>query len=198
MSFPFRESEGTGDPEPETLNLGSFLRLTCQRCLRPADGIYHSPPRSLGCLPFGKHDSTVLVPVANNEAFWLGISALGPACRLRVTVQTVAHGQLNARSGRPTQEDDSSHFVITRFTAVQGVYRPEGGWWPFQRLQQNDSPACHELYLAATVQDASQNNLSTVRTTVCLVDYPEFARLTGLPQPKPLDPSSGYEGWLLP
>jgi hypothetical protein len=62
--------------EDGALHLLGKVRVTCQRCRRPFDHIYHAPPRSLGLLPIGREaEGEFLVPLADDEAFWLGLKS---------------------------------------------------------------------------------------------------------------------------
>jgi hypothetical protein len=186
--------------EPDGLHLGGLLRVSFQRCLRPAHGIHRAPPRSLGALPIGRNaEGELLVPMALNEAIWLGVSTLGDSAYLLVGAATEKHGLVNVRSGRPLAEDGASHFSVSGPSAIQGIFRDSTTWWAFQRAPAEKAAVCHWLFLGPSSAPPSGRNAAPFfQDGIHLVDYDDFSRATGLEAPKPIDPADGYGGWLLP
>ena len=155
---------------PEGLLLPPGLHLSFQRYPRQAG---QAAPSSLGALPVGVDaHGEVLVPVADDEAFWIGIEpAPGtPATGLRVVVEAAG-----AAVTLPPLRVDGPCRIVTWPGAGD---RPR----PFSRGD------CDRIRVAAGAFELSAR----------LVSYEEFSAATGQAPPSRLDPSAGYGGWRLP
>ena len=186
---------------PEGLFLGGLVRISFQRCLRPTDGIHHSPPQSLGALSLGTEASgELLLPLANDEAFWLGLSPLPRgAVYLFAIAETEARDRLNVCTGRPWPEDSASHFTIPGATAINGIFRDAGTVWALQRVPAGEAPVCKRMSLRVIMpQTPHEGEHAAAAVWIRLVDYVNCSGATGLTAPAPLDPDAGYGGWLLP
>jgi hypothetical protein len=187
--------------EPEGLALGTLLRISFQRCVRPSDGVHYRSPSSLGALPlFACGFSEFLLPIAEDEAVWLGLStpnAQAPV-QLLVKAKTDSQGMLNAYSGRPWQEDNASHRSFLGISTIDGIYRDDQTVWAFQRCAPTpESPACERLSLQARQHPPRQGEQVSQEAMVRFVDYAVFEGAAGY-VPPPLDRDAGYGGWLLP
>jgi hypothetical protein len=146
------------------------LHLSFQRYPRAAG---QAMPSSLGALPVGVDaQGAVLVPVADDEAFWIGIEpAPGtPATGLRFVVEDAG----GAVTLPPLQVEGPCRI----FTWLGADHAPR----PFSR------GACDRIRVAA----------GSFELSIRLVSYGEFSAATGQPPPPRLDPAAGYGGWRLP
>src|SRR5262249_43666941 len=130
----------------------NFLRVSIQRCLRPIDGLHHQLPSSLGPLSLGRGKSgELLVPVARNEAVWLGLSRLQPLpVVLFAAVETFEHELINLISGRLWSEDHLAHLVVDKTATIDGVPHSPGTVSALMRCSPNpDLPTCRRIHLLA-------------------------------------------------
>lgn len=169
------------------------MSVSFQRFAAPAGGLIQQTPSSLGALPVGETDGGEwLLPVADGEAFWMGVNA-EPAADLALRVETHRDGALDALSGRRWGEPEPQVMHVTAFVVVAGIHRSDGLLWVFARRPRGDAaPACRSV--ALVVRNEHHQGLVEVR----LVDYPSFAAQTGRPPPAPINPDTGYKGYLLP
>jgi hypothetical protein len=154
------------------LDIGG-CRISFQRFARPASQLIHRVPSSLGALPLGDSSSETLLPLADNEAFWIGIESPDRPLELEIVIQIV----------RP---DGTTQLVRpearSSIAMVAGFSRDDGSLECFT-LQ-----TVREVILRSRTHDAR----------VCIVEPDLYSLRTGLPKPAPLDPSAAYDGSLLP
>jgi hypothetical protein len=169
------------------------LSVSFQRFEAPADGLIERAPSSLGALPVGETDrGEWLLPVADGEAFWIGVNA-EPAAELALRVDTQREGTLDALSGRRWDGSVPDVMPIAGFIVVAGIRRADGRSWAFARRPKDDAaPACRAV--ALSVRNEHHHGLVEVQ----LIDYPGFAARTGRSPPAPINPDAGYKGYLLP
>jgi hypothetical protein len=187
--------------QPAGLSLGTLLRVSFQRCAQATDGIHYQSPSSLGALPvFARGFNEFLLPVADDEAVWLGLStpnAQDPV-QLRIKAKTHFQGMLNVFSGRPWQEDNASHRTLLGISTIDGIYRDDQTVWAFQRCAPTSrSPTCEALIFQALLDLPQQSKQASPEARVRFVDYAVFEAASGY-APAPLDRNAGYGGWLLP
>jgi hypothetical protein len=152
------------------LLLAPGLHLSFQRYPRAAG---QAVPSSLGALPVGVDaQGAVLVPVADDEAFWIGIE---PAPGTRATgLRFVVEASGGAVTLPPQQVAGPCRIV----TWPGADHAPR----PFSRAD------CDRIRVAA----------GSVEFAIRLVCYRAFSDATGQPPPSRLDPAAGYGGWRLP
>lgn len=156
----------------EGLRLGRIL-ISFQRFARPPDETVDRAPPSLGALPVAKTRTAFALPVAEAEAFWIGVEF--PAGSGFKSVALEGRGP------------DGKAFPIARIDVPQtcivpGVTLPDGKFRSFGR----DRPV--ELRVRIDEHAAC----------VTLMDTTAYVACTGMPAPAPLDPAAGYGGWRLP
>jgi hypothetical protein len=174
------------------LQLGS-LTVSFQRFQRPADGIIQEAPPSLGALPVGEGSGReLLLPVADDEAFWLGVNT-DREVALAVNVERQGGGMLDAVSGRTWSTRTPQTIVLSSFAIIAGIRRDDGTVWAFARDSDGDTaPACCAIGFFARRQRL--RTLGSVR----LVTYAIFTTRTGRAPPAAIDPSAGFKGFRLP
>ena len=193
-----------GSPEPDAarleegaLRLFGMMRVSFQRCLLPPEGIHRTPVRSLGMLPVSRDQEGIFcVPVAEHESFWLGLSTEKNGSRFRLFAQMGNQHRLNVYSGRPAAEDADSAFHFSDFGAIYGIPRNAESWWSFRRVATELVHACERLIFAEPTSPPVPKE--PAKASVLLVSYETYTERTRQRAPAPLDPSSGYGGWLLP
>jgi hypothetical protein len=164
------------------LQLAPGLHLSFQRYARPqGDAACEPPPASLGLLPLAEGvDGELLLPLAQDEAFWIGLAA-GPGeapMRLELAVQ------------RPDGGSEAAPPVaVGGFGTVAGWPSAQGGLQAFTRA------TASLLRLAAWREGADRPE---GEATLQVVDCERFTQASGRPAPAPLDPRAGYRGWRLP
>lgn len=148
------------------------LLVSFQRFAPPPGGLVHRAPRSLGALPVAAGPTSFVLPLGDEEAFWLGVLA-----------PEGSHDEaLELEVARP----QGSRVAVARVetagnTAIPGLARPDGLFDVFRRTTIVELTALH------------RGSTAVVR----LCDPATYAGLTGA-APPPLDPSAGYGGWRLP
>ena len=188
---------GAARPEEGALRLFGMMRVSFQRCAIPAEGIHRTPVRSLGMLPVARdQEGTFCVPIAENEAFWLGVSMEKTGGPFRLFAQMRNKHRLNVYSGRPAAADEDSAFDFSGFGAIYGILRDAESWWSFRRVAEEPMRACEWLIFAEPTSPPVEKAL--MEASVLLVSYETYTQRTHQPPPAPLDPSAGYGGWLLP
>jgi hypothetical protein len=176
----------------EGLHLGP-LTVSFQRFQQPADGTVREVPHSLGALPLGEGDAGEwLLPVADDEAFWIGLNAQRPI-EVAIEVGTIAGRSLDALSGLAWDARAPHTVSPNSFAIVAGIRRDDDSLWAFTPVPIEDvAPACDAIRFFARNRHLWQ--LAHVR----LVNYSNFAARTGRSPPTPIDPNSGYSGFRLP
>jgi hypothetical protein len=188
---------GAARLEEGALRLFGIMRVSFQRCLLPPEGIHRIPVRSLGMLPVSPdQEGTFCVPVAEHESFWLGLSTEKNGRWFRLFAQMGNQYRVNVQSGRPAAEDADSAFHFSGFGAIYGIPRNAESWWSFRRVAAEPVHACERLTFAEPNSPPLHNE--PAQASVLLVSYETYTKRTHQRAPAPLDPSSGYGGWLLP
>ena len=93
-------------------------------------------------------------------------------------------------------EDADSAFHLSGFGAIYGIPRNAESWWSFRRVAAEATRACERLIFAEP--NSPRVHKEPAQASVLLVSYETYTERTHQRAPAPLDPSSGYEGWLLP
>jgi hypothetical protein len=111
--------------EPGWLRLGPFLRVSFQRYPRPASGILDAPPSTWGALPIGARKGELVVPLADDEALWLGLSVVRPEVVVAFRVAAAAEAELDAVTGAPwsdeLQENPPNYVPVPPMRSIDGV-----------------------------------------------------------------------------
>lgn len=165
------------------------LRLSFQRYARSTDGQVPRPlPSSLGALPVAwGHDGMFLLPLADDEACWIGLQANAAGLSLRVEPTAPAGAPLApvecdvpAFGARVEGCMDAQGRVMSFARNIAGPQGPQGG----------ASLACSVRRETATGHGCT--------FTLRLVDPATWALQSGRPAPAPFDVAHGYRGYLLP
>ncbi|MBT9466232.1 hypothetical protein [Hydrogenophaga sp.] len=168
------------------------LRLSFQRFERSEDGQVPQPlPSSLGALPCALgRDGSLLIPLALDEAFWIGMQPDDSMPAVRLTLFVVSEEVraaplpvvVNALGGRINGYPDSTGQVLS-----------------FAREHRSPSGArgCSRLE-CSIVEIAGTSPAAACRFALRLVDPVAFTRESGRPAPSPIDPATGYREHLLP
>lgn len=189
---------------PGGLLLPPGLLVSFQRYQCPPDGIIAKTPASLGVLPLGFDDHrNVLLPLGEDEAFWIGFSFPVPVQSfwLAVKVLTSNGEERDAFGGGFWKEDQPQAVRLPGTQRLDGLLRGDGYFDSFFRCTSiNRRFFLKELHMTLydTILKSSLNRMPLDRVHVRLESYSSFARLTGHPPPDPLDPTAGYRGWYLP
>jgi hypothetical protein len=156
----------------EGLRFGSLL-ISFQRFVRPDDNVIDAVPSSLGALPVAHCRGAFLLPLSQEEAFWVGVifPASKPAKKLELTALH-ADGRSTPAA---TLDGPGAKFV-------PGLKRADG-----------KSEAFSRPWLAGL-----RVQLGKHAAHVRLVDPEAYTTLTGGSSVAPLDESAGYGGWRLP
>jgi hypothetical protein len=166
------------------------LVLTFQRFRRPASGVIAQIPSSLGALPVGVNPKgKFLLPVADDEAFWIGLGESSARAELAVAIEPAEGRLLDAISGGPWNPAKPHTVTVPARRWIDGVPRSEGQLNVFTRAPTIGGKTCRALRFVAGSGPAVR---------IELVDYAAFTLRTGLSPPEPLDPDTGYKGWRLP
>jgi hypothetical protein len=192
--------------EPGGLCIGpAGVRLSFQRFQSPADGIVTGTPTSLGALPLARdHAGRLLLPVADDEAFWIGLSHTQPAGRAELALAVLrADGrELDALSGTTWAASRPEVISVPESRCISGIRRRDGRSAVFARSAVSaEGPGCAALtfYItAAAPAPKTARGKDHAGTVIELVDYDAFRTRTGVEPPGPLDPAAGYQGWRLP
>ncbi|CAN7419968.1 hypothetical protein LJR084_002749 [Variovorax sp. LjRoot84] len=170
------------------------MRLSFQRFLRPTSRIASgSLPSSLGALPVGLgRQGDLIVPTADNEAFWVGLELARAAqpITLRLSVELRSGDVLDALGAAP-----SSALTVPPTRHVGGFTHAGSGLRAFARGGGENIDGCVRLVFRAAILAVESEPFSTV---VRLVDYAGFTAESGMAPPSPLDPDAGFQGWRLP
>ena len=149
------------------------LRVSFQRFALPADVTVKRAPASLGVLPVAASGNCFLLPLADEEGFWLGVEAPEGAALDLVTVEAI---------GTDGDRVLAAELRGMRFGLVTGSPLPHDVFRVFSRRW------LRELGIAVGAAVAP----------VYPTDPETFSTLTGQPVPPSLDASAGYGGWRLP
>lgn len=157
---------------PEGLQLGSLL-VSFQRYPLPAGAVIRRAPPSLGALPVALTPSGFLLPIDDDEAFWIGVVVPAPAPLNPFRISAILL--------------DATEVVVAslsepRTHVLAGMLRADDQFDAFCRGSIEA--------LGLSVGDCT----ALVRPT----DPATFSASTGRPAPAPLDRSAGYRGWRLP
>lgn len=181
--------------------------LSFQRFAWPADGVVEHAPSSLGALPVGIGAAReLLLPLAQEECFWIGLGANqgAPRIALAVAVELRNGKVLDAISGESWDADKPSTAAVEETRRIEGIRRRDGRIGVFARETRrhaNFNCICLRFQADASVGAhviVGTRNSETHVVLLRLVDYGTFAAETGQTPPEPLDPDAGYKGWLLP
>lgn len=173
------------------LRVDGGLTLSFQRFALPAGGVIGRLPPSLGALPVGAAaDGTLVLPVADGEAFWIGASTDRPKARAEVFVS--AHLSDGTRREAPM-------VVAAPAARLAGLPREDGGFDALARTATPAGPGCDALTVRYRIRQRGRRWSDRAEAlAVRLLDPAAFAVATGEAPPGPLDPGAGYGGWRLP
>lgn len=167
------------------------LRLSFQRYVRSQDGRVPQPlPSSLGALPSAwGEDGALLIPLAPNEAFWIGLQPDESMETICVTLSAISQtmqsalmqSTVDASGGRISGYLDSTGQLLSFAREVEGQYGSNG---------------CSSL--ECSIEGISNQHQMTCNFPIRLVRPFEFTNESGMPAPRPVDPDAGYRGYLLP
>lgn len=183
--------------------------LSFQRFAWPVNGVVERAPSSLGALPVGIGAvRELLLPLAHEECFWIGLSVNpgAPRIALAVAVELRSGEVLDTISGESWDANQPSMMVVAETPRIEGIRRLDGRVGVFARetcggADLNGVRLRFRVQVAAAGganEDAGMRDAEAHEVPLRLVDYATFAAETGLTPPAPLDPEAGYKGWLLP
>ena len=181
------------------------LTVSFQRYPRPPSGWVETLPRSRGALPLVEAGpGRLLVGCPAGEAFWVGLVATrrGWSSRVGAAARLASGERVDLATGEPlgpAGDRPSGRFAVPPRFAVEGIARPDGGWWALARS--GPGPACAGLELAVwTVASpaAPPPTGPPALVEVELVDAAGFEAATGRPLPPPAGEEETYGGWRLP
>jgi hypothetical protein len=166
------------------------LRLSFQRFPLPGSGMIDEAPASLGALPVCRAaDGSLLLPLADGEAFWIGLSTDPPGMEAEVSVSALLS------DGTAVEEGPIPVAPIAR---LAGMRRADGRYGAFARAATAAHPGCVSLAFRCRFRrGAGRRGARAAELTLLLVDGQTFAAAAGR-APPPLDPAAGYGGWRLP
>ena len=174
------------------------LTVSFQRYPYPPSGWVESLPRSRGALPLAvAAPGRLLLACPAGEAFWVGLVAGpgGPPSLVAVAAGLASGERLDLATGAaPGPDRRRDGLAVPPRFAVEGVARPEGGWWALAREATAPAPACATLELL--VWTGSPGPPVVVRFE--LVDPDRFEAAGGPPVPEPAGDEEIYRGWRLP
>jgi hypothetical protein len=156
----------------EGLRLGEAL-VSFQRFPLPLSATVDHAPPSYGALPVAPAPSGFLLPLAQGEAFWIGILMSSDTRPASVVVRA------RRQDG---QWIDVAGTKESSITVVTGEMQPDMTFKVFS-LQSTS---------AISVE------CEGCCTRIDLTDPLTFSAITGQPGPEPLDSTSAYGGWRLP
>lgn len=165
------------------------LAVSFQRFDVPRSGLLPARPTSFGALPVGQvEDSQFLLPLADDEAFWIGISSRnGAECSVRVSATLKSDAEADLSGGwKPVPPSLQIMGVLTNDHRLTALSRTGYG-----RVAGIGSII---IFVSVKSTDETEKGAIEIQT----VDYPTFARLTGRRPPAELDPEASYKGHLLP
>lgn len=170
------------------LRLGSLV-ASFQRFELPESGIVTHLPRSLGALPVARLiDGRFLLPVAERDAFWIGLSS-------KADIPFLVWVRVRFRQGEVSELAEGERIGPS---GLRIVGRPigDGSMAVLSRISQGPTAAVRDISILAS--EASLLIGEPAEAVVELVDYDRFSKETSLPPPAQLDPEAGYKGDLLP
>ncbi|WP_160108108.1 hypothetical protein [Pseudomonas izuensis] len=183
------------------------VTLSFQRFIRPATDMIEHTPTSLGALPVAIDSQGVLIlPLADDESFWIGLMVYQAPESILVEVAAEIEGgeTVDVLCASPWHPDRHCTTNLLETPRIAGIRRSDGKLDVFSRQTLNDGRRpCVRLrfYLRRTPSDKSEGESVDTDwhiTLLRLVSYATFEAETGLPEPAPLDPTAGYQGWRLP
>lgn len=166
------ENERQWEASVAGMRFGALL-ISFQRFALPPTGVVESAPSSLGALPVAWTPDCFLLPVAHDEAFWIGV--MFPVATNMDSLVLESFSADGERTLIATVEP-------SRNVIIAGIVQPNGKIKTFCRQ------SVAELRVRVDYRSAR----------ICLIDYESYSRRTGEAAPMPLDPSSGFGGWRLP
>ncbi len=183
------------------LCLANGLELSFQRFKLPETGAFEHLPASLGALPVGSgvQDDFVL-PLAVDEAFWIGLSLTSSATPVWVGVEAeLQDGRvLDVLSSQAWSPESHTVVTVPGVPRIGGFPRPDGCKDAFFRASARTGTwgcVCLRIHASRKLPPVAEPPLNV---TLRLLDYAGFSAETGLPPPDKLDVQSGYRGWRLP
>ena len=181
---------------PGGLLIAPGLHVSFQRYARPPGDAVASAPSSLGALPVAHSRSgTLVLPVAPDEAFWIGLEMrrAGASADVALRFESPSQPAVDALSGGEWKEEGPAWMAVPPGTGIDGIALATGGVRCFARTRSAaEDGATGMLDVVTRTGDARTT------TRIALVAYDAFESTTGHPRPEPLDPAAQYRGWRLP
>jgi hypothetical protein len=110
--------------------VGRFLRVSFQRYPRPARDLVDGRPASWGALPVMGSEGAFTIPVADDEAVWLGLTAVRPEVIVACRVAAAAATLIDAVSGEPWSDEVREHppnfLQVPPAGSIDGVWQAHG------------------------------------------------------------------------
>jgi len=187
------------DPGPGGLRIPGRLALSFQRYLLPVGGVIDGLPTSLGALPVAAAgDGSLLIPVADGEGVWIGVSTEPPHRLAELgVVATLSDGSVRTVAGGGRAGD--APLVAAPAARLAGIPRPDGRHAALTRTATAAGPGCAALAFRCRIGPQRRRaSAAWVEVVVRLVEPAAFAAATGQAPPPPPDPAAGYGGWRLP
>ena len=177
--------------------------MSFQRFARPENGVVAQVPTSLGALPVGLGAAKdLMIPVADGEAFWIGLSVADPSAQIELAVAVeLSDGTiLDAISGATWEKARCRTVIVPDVQRLVGIRHYADGFDVFTRTSTSDGlPPCAHLWFHVAVASSNDAQVGEpLRVALRLVDYATFQAETGLAAPATLDPDAAYKGWRLP
>jgi hypothetical protein len=185
------------EPHQRVLRMGD-LRVSFQLLggVQAATGA----PVNLGAVRLGERKRSrareVLLPLRENDTFWVGLEAEGDAVvAVRVVVQEPQ--SLDAVTG----EHPLPRLVHTPANCV--TVPPAYGVFEIANRGPFDARRAARFKVTGTPSRAARGrrawkDAQAVSASVRVVSYEMFEQLTGIPPGTPLNESGAYQGWRLP
>jgi hypothetical protein len=134
-------------------------------------------------------DGALLIPLAPNEAFWIGLQPDESVPTICVTLSAISQAMrfalmqppIDASGGRISGYVDKTGQLLSFAREVEGQYGSHG---------------CSSL--ECSIEGISNEHRMTCNFSIRLVAPLEFTNESGVPAPPPVDPDAGYRGYLLP
>jgi hypothetical protein len=129
------------------------LAVSFQRYPYPPSGRVEALPRSRGALPLAvTAPDRLLLACPAGEAFWVGLVATpgAPSSRVAVVARLASGERVDLATGAaPATDPAPGAFPVPPRFAVEGIARPDGGWWALTLAPPEPAaPACAGLELA--------------------------------------------------
>jgi len=136
------------------VHIGRRVRVSFQRYPVSAAGVSAGVPSSWGLLPAAPDGGVVLVPLADGEGCWIGLTAIGSARTALVcaAVECADGTWTDAVSGSDAGRDfplDAEGIVVSPFAVLAGIAAAKGEWWALSRAPDGPTPIARAVRLVS-------------------------------------------------